>query len=293
MKMAIPMAGVTINFGNGKAVTASAKDGSFEIKAMPNQKLDMEFSSIMYKTKKLAIKDLNNNLLVTMEPEKIYLRGEVLLVNPVKDIRCVVVNEENEPIPYATIVSDKNIIMAGAAGDFNLPMMPNSIKLMISSVGYNERELLVSRKDIRNDSLHIVLAKKQMDTVIVTGTGSTISNIRMGAISSSVPVRKTGWTQVVDTVKNFFSSAMKTKVYPNPVHSGGSITIQIEKADEGMYNYELMGIGGQVVERRELWIDAEARVLQMEIPVVAPGTYIISLYNKKAGTRISEKIVIQ
>lgn len=81
-------------------------------------------------------------------------------------------------------------------------------------------------------------------------------------------------------------------VYPNPVLSGTSINIGCEELEEGYYAYQLLSAGGQQVQYKQIWVDAGAGIMNMEIPVVVAGSYFIALTNKETGKRFSEKIVI-
>jgi hypothetical protein len=83
------------------------------------------------------------------------------------------------------------------------------------------------------------------------------------------------------------------KVFPNPAVSGGSLNIEVIKAEEGYYEFQLNGLSGQSFQKQDIWIDAEARLLNINIPPVAAGNYFLSLTNKESGKKFTEKIIIQ
>ena len=56
---------------------------------------------------------------------------------------------------------------------------------------------------------------------------------------------------------------------------------------------QLLNQSGQAAHRQEIWIDAEARVLSIDVPFVSAGSYFLVLTNKKTGKKFSEKIIIQ
>ncbi|MHA4808073.1 T9SS type A sorting domain-containing protein [Flavitalea flava] len=65
------------------------------------------------------------------------------------------------------------------------------------------------------------------------------------------------------------------KVYPNPVHRGGSIRIAWP-TEPGTYQAELFSVAGTLIERRVMTIGSTTQVDNWEIPSsVAAGTYII------------------
>ena len=47
------------------------------------------------------------------------------------------------------------------------------------------------------------------------------------------------------------------------------------------------------LEQKEVWVDADARLLNINIPSVAAGSYFMILTNKKTGKKYSEKIIVQ
>ncbi|HMK26615.1 MAG TPA: carboxypeptidase-like regulatory domain-containing protein [Chitinophagaceae bacterium] len=83
------------------------------------------------------------------------------------------------------------------------------------------------------------------------------------------------------------------KIFPNPIESGNSINIEIQKMEEGYYSVQLLDQSGQSVHQQEIWIDAEARLLNIDVPPVAAGSYFLSLTNKRSGKRSAEKIIIR
>ncbi len=83
------------------------------------------------------------------------------------------------------------------------------------------------------------------------------------------------------------------KVFPNPVESGSSLNIEIKQTEEGYYSLQLLNQSGQSMHQQDIWIDAEARILNIDVPAVAAGSYFLALTNKKSGKRSTEKIIIQ
>lgn len=83
------------------------------------------------------------------------------------------------------------------------------------------------------------------------------------------------------------------KVYPNPVQSGSSLNIEWKQTEEGYYTLQLLNQSGQSVYQKEIWIDADARLLSIDIPFVTAGSYFISLTNRKSGKRFTEKIILE
>ena len=82
-------------------------------------------------------------------------------------------------------------------------------------------------------------------------------------------------------------------VFPNPVLSGTSVNLSFTKLEDGYYSYQLLNQGGQVVQQKEIWIDQEAGILNVEVPSLAAGGYLILLRNTKTGKKLTAKVIIQ
>lgn len=87
--------------------------------------------------------------------------------------------------------------------------------------------------------------------------------------------------------------AVAFKVFPNPVGSGNNLNIEIKQTEEGYYTLQIVNQSGQSMHQQEIWIDMEARLLNIDIPPVAAGSYFLVLANKKSGKKFTEKIIIQ
>jgi hypothetical protein len=110
-------------------------------------------------------------------------------------------------------------------------------------------------------------------------------------ITKCFPSRKAKPTPLIPETKD---TTIKTfKVYPNPVSSGSNVTLEWKEKEEGYYIAQLVNQSGQVIFTKEIWIDAEARVLNLDLPTVIAGSYFIRVTNKKSGKNSAEKIIIQ
>ena len=60
-----------------------------------------------------------------------------------------------------------------------------------------------------------------------------------------------------------------------------------------MHLFQLNAANGQIVLAKELWIEKNSRVVKINIPSVAAGTYFLQIINKQSGKRTTEKIIIE
>jgi hypothetical protein len=77
------------------------------------------------------------------------------------------------------------------------------------------------------------------------------------------------------------------------VQAGADLTIQWQKQEEGYYFIELINSSGQPVFNKEIWMDAEARLLNLDIPSVVPGNYFVRIVSKKTSKSFTEKLIIE
>jgi hypothetical protein len=135
-----------------------------------------------------------------------------------------------------------------------------------------------------------------LDEVVVTALGIT----RMGKVMGYTTTKVTQCDMLTDkkgtaasTDINFSTDESKLLIYPNPVAIGAAINLNFKKLDEGYYQLQIISQSGQLVKQQEIWIDAEARLLNINVPAVAAGSYFMVLTNKKTGKKFTEKVIIQ
>jgi hypothetical protein len=55
----------------------------------------------------------------------------------------------------------------------------------------------------------------------------------------------------------------------------------------------LSDVNGLVVFTKDLLVDENSRVVKINIPAVAAGTYFLQIINKQSGKRNTEKIIVE
>ncbi len=230
------------------------------------------------------------------EPECIQpLMGGITAYDPEEtvinknEISGTVVDEKGQPIPFASIESGKKGygVTADENGVFtiktNFPGTDHA--LHISSTGFDTKKIIA---DTKNTNKKITVELKKANLVLPEVVLTTYGSITVGyVVCSSVTTVKT----IVN--KNPLEAENSLFVYPNPAVSGSSINISFKNPEEGYYQLRLLSQSGQVIRQQEVWIDAEARLMNTEIPTVAAGSYFIVLSNKKTGKEFTQKLIIQ
>lgn len=154
-----------------------------------------------------------------------------------------------------------------------------------------------------------ILNAKKGDILQVTGAGlelteATIVNenniivIAKRLVLGEVNIHKTKVNKILNQIDLIPASLENPevngfKLFPNPVISGTNLNIEWNQTEEGYYTLQLLNQSGQSVYQKEIWIDTDARLLNIDIPFVPAGSYFISLTSRKSGKRFKEKIILQ
>jgi hypothetical protein len=213
-----------------------------------------------------------------------------------KEILGKVVDHEGKPVPFASIVfTDKGGVMADEHGTFRLArtMAAKYGSIIVSAVGFESKAIAV-RKDMKGPLTVELKSNVVLSEVIVTSMVTIKGYVTGYTVSSICKITKINKKDSLtnDMIKHPIT-ANQLLVYPNPVATGSSININLKNAEEGYYVLQLLSQSGQMIRQQEIWIDAEAGLMNTTIPAVAAGTYLVVLTNKKTGRKYSEKIIIQ
>lgn len=245
----------------------------------------------------------------TQVPKYEVLMGAVMYdpgINPVilpgkNRISGVVVNGNNEPVPFASIMGGKKGegVMADEHGVFVIERdwLKKGRSLQVTSVGYQPAMIKAGEEQYRDAQLYVQLEAVNMQEVVVTA-GSGIGCLRSATVGY-VTISK-GQVLVVDKTENKTNTEIPgsmnkpiLQVYPNPVVAGGGVSLSFNHPEEGYYQLQIVSAAGQLVKQQEIWLDAEARLLQIDLPVLTAGTYFMVMAGKRNGKKYSEKIVVQ
>lgn len=231
--------------------------------------------------RKPCIKPVENDTLKTPK-----IVGEIAVQQLIKG---KVVDEKNEPIPFASVGSGRTGfgVTADAEGGFVIKtsLLTNEKKLIISSAGFETKEVVVN-----NSGEEIIVqlkARTDLPAVVLTTSVTYKKGMVMGAYT------KVSGKQLSVAEPIITPATPTLTIYPNPALAGSAINISFQKMEEGYYQLLLLSVNGQSIERKEVWIDAEARLLNFNLPAVTAGSYFLVLINKKTAKKTTAKIIIQ
>lgn len=296
----VPFATVMIK--GTKTATKADENGQFIIAA--NKGDVLQISAIGFEMTEVVCRQLNMGYVI-IKQLKDNFRGEIVVATvgmfsiappaPVKTtINGKVSDDKGNPIPFASVfipALDKTI-MADEQGLFTVKQKKKWYKmaLNVSSAGFESETVVVEAPDAKLDTVYIELkANDLLPEVKVVAYPMLRGKVAVGG-SVSYSIQKVTF---LDTIKNFFNKKAMPSVYPNPVEAGASLNIAVGQQEEGMYVFDLISANGQSVQKREWWIDKDARVLNFEVPAVAAGTYFLRMQHKQTGKAVTEKVVVK
>jgi hypothetical protein len=203
-------------------------------------------------------------------------------------IKGVVVNEEGNPVPFASIEKGLVGTAADSTGAFSLVVASiKGLKLKISSVGYESCEIEPTPEQIINIQPIIVKLKSAlMDEVIVSADMSrSLKGLVGGAVSIITCTYETQYPVLLEE-PGF-------KIYANPARANSKIFINAGESEAGLYAIQLLNLSGQLIKQEQAMIDKGIGAIPFSVPAIPSGTYVVVLLNKTTGKKASEKLLIQ
>ncbi len=208
-----------------------------------------------------------------------------------------IVDEEGKAIPGASVMITESgkILEADNEGRFSFISDKNNlVEFLVTSTGFQPQPYIYPFALQYSSEVDITVQMKkqllELEEVVVSGIicrrqaryvlgGATIivgEEVKPDSVKSKIDIPRES----------------SVKFYPNPINSGQVLHISLAGLEEGYYRYEMIEISGKLAQQTEIWIDKDARLMDIRIPLVSSGTYIAILTNKKTGKRYSEKIIV-
>jgi hypothetical protein len=203
-------------------------------------------------------------------PVKYYPVNKVI-PNPVK----------KETVPSIIVTNPAREIM----GDVYYPVLKDTLKPIDIVAG--EISINPVAKSVLDDT--IMLKEVVVVATIVQGRLYTEMGILATKIEEKSQVKEPD-SLFKKIIKKIFPGSFR--VYPNPAKGGAVLNIEWKQEESGNFLLHLLTMSGQLVFTKEMYIDADARLLDLQLPSVIPGTYILQISNKQSGNNFTEKIVI-
>ncbi len=206
------------------------------------------------------------------------------IINEKITIHGRVLDENGNPLPGVSVMirGTKTGAVTNANGLFSISPEgnPGIIAVVASSVGYITFEQAILKKNFTDN---ITIRLEPLQSMMV---GELV-------VCRKPPVKKE--IKKVPLIPDITDDKHTTafRVFPNPVEPGANLNIEWKQAEEGYFSLELLNQSGQSVHKQDIWIDHEARILNVDIPLFAAGSYLLSITNKNSGKTYTEKIIVQ
>lgn len=219
------------------------------------------------------------------------------LITISKQVTGKVVDEKGQPVANAIIRAGKtaNIFITDEKGEFRIlesALAGNGV-LYVSSTGFESGEFTANIKD-GLFTLQLKASAGESDDMTSSAQKVVSSGIKSRGIDDTPrPDAEFASDLVVQRDIQVPNDLNKFYIYPNPVSSGGTVTLGVHLLEEGYYTCRFYDNAGKLILEKEVWIDAKARLLNIEAPVTAAGSYQFTITNKKTGKKYSENISIK
>jgi hypothetical protein len=211
------------------------------------------------------------------EPIRVTL-GMVVRMPEIPVTGIVTDGKTKAPVAYAYILikGTKTGIVTREDGSFSIqvPAGRNKMTLVVSSVGYEVRELEVSLQKKRN--LNIALSEN------VNALEGEVMIVKKVSVAQKVKREIKSWLPKQDL-----------SIYPNPVVPGSGLTVTMNLKKTGHYKMELLDVSGRVMYIQELQVNQSSQVAHIPTQVSwAGGIYWLRLSN---GTKnvYQAKVMVQ
>lgn len=205
----------------------------------------------------------------------------------------VITDEIDEsPIQGASIqiIGTNTVTTSDAQGRFDLSSLGSSIKLIVTSVGYEQKEVIIDKTNF--DMLNIKMKPHVMGMgeVIVVGTVRKKKKYVTGTGSVKITSQK---IKLTDSIQHLFSFS-KISAYPNPVALNGTLQLNFGKSKPGLYQIRLLNSSGQLFYSFQKQISSPNETEQIHFnEKMSEGVYVLQIIDDKKRLVQTSKIVVQ
>jgi CarboxypepD_reg-like domain len=199
-----------------------------------------------------------------------------------------------QPVAAATIkIKDyRTGTQSKEDGRFSLanPMALKNTVLEITSIGYETK--IINTSDITTAEIKLIPASVILEPVIVTTSGYTKG--KMGYYTTGAFITSSKIIKQVPLIQKITDSLMgknHIKTYPNPVHRGNTVSIDMKGMEKGEYILQLCSAAGSTVMQQKIIIPATQFIFQWQISSsIAAGNYFLRISNTKNKLIYTSKV---
>jgi CarboxypepD_reg-like domain len=280
--------GVLVQLKGKNKTAVTNKTGHFEIRAISGESLD--FISIGYALQSRVISN-KQPIEIVMQQEVVVATAGMVVVRRDREplIRLQVLDEQKNPVPFASIEMDGKVIVAAdqyGVAEIKGKKVKTAHQINISAAGYLPQTL--EQKNCNKSGVTQVVtlkAKAELPEVVLKSSDAIH---RVGYVTRGVPISNTKNTTAIKTEQE-----PALTIYPNPVYSGGQLNLQWNVSKEGYYRCQVMNLAGQVVQDRTIWMDPDARAISLPLPSLPAAQYWLLITGQDDGQKVTGKFIMQ
>lgn len=201
----------------------------------------------------------------------------------------VVDSTSGSPVEAATVRIGTRTFVTDAAGSVSVrkEYLAKADKIEVTYAGYQKKNIDINSKIQKGNIFTIELGRStaMLGDVVVAGYVNT-RRISCGGVFVK------GLGTIKDTLTSWLVKGPVT-VYPNPVTSGASVTVSLDKVKSGDYIIQLFSNAGALVETMRLEGVDGPRTELLQLPgSLAAGMYFIKISNTSTGEIYTQKLSI-
>ena len=223
------------------------------------------------------------------------VKGDIEIVErPNTSFEGIVVDENNKPIAFASVTTKAKIGIAStdSLGKFSIAnkYLLDSISLVVSSIGYETKELSISAKKKAINIIQLKRKEAVLPEVTVVGYGTTKGKMVVGGYYSTYKnISK------LDTIPLAIAKVFKNEafiIYPNPVNRNSTINISVKEA--GTYEVQVLSNQSKLLYSQQHNTQSAKQAIQFAVPADAlPSMYYVRLLNTVTHKQWVDKLMIQ
>jgi hypothetical protein len=219
-------------------------------------------------------KTIPNTTQTPVDSSRKIVTGDTIIQRVIKGR---VFDTKGNPVEFATVMLHGSNVgtLTGKDGSFQLRTSNKDryILLDITCVGFDLKQFSYPVNEVEMDAL-ITLERQE--------------SVFMGIVAIAVPPVKKA-----DPPKYVTTDTLAFKVFPNPVVSGTSLNIELGNAiKDDYYEFRMVSFNGTTIFENKIWIDKDARAMNINVPAIAAGSYFAVLHNKKTKKEYAHQILV-
>jgi hypothetical protein len=212
----------------------------------------------------------------------------------IKEIVGIVVNEKNEPLPYANIKikGNKKIITTDSTGRFTINANKYSDTLEISFLNVKKDFALFNQ---HSDNFVLEIVQKNEEVAVVSTLRDKIEmQYLTGTIAvvevETIPTKKDSSITVVTHKKAAVNQTIK--MYPNPVAQNGITYIQIDHQEA--HTMRIVNASGIVFQTNSINnLDSKKKIQLRLNEHIIPGFYTLEVININGNIITTSNFIVQ